>query len=213
MKNHREPVLYEGLLYIIPLVVLSIIVAFMGRTFLSLVPLSTAIFIAFFFRNPEREIPSGENIIVSPADGKVILVKDIYDEEIFKGKAIMISIFLSLFDVHINRTPCSGEVVEVKRKRGRFLPAFKERASLENEQVSILISYNGHQVLVRQVAGVIARRVVCWAKAGYRVERGQRYGLIRFGSRVDIFLPDKTELKVKLGDKVKGGKTILGVLS
>lgn len=212
MKNHREPVLYESLFYIIPLSVLSIITFLTGRPLLSLLPLSTAIFIAFFFRNPEREIPSGEDIIVSPADGKVILIKDVIDEGGLKGRSIMVSIFLSLFDVHINRIPCSGEVIDMKHKRGRFIPAFKDRASLENEQVSILISCNGYNVFVRQIAGIVARKIVCWIKPGDRVKRGQRYGLIRFGSRVDIFLPERTELKVKRGDKVKGGKTILGVL-
>ncbi len=212
MKNHTEPVLYEGFLYIIPLAVLTIVVAFMGRTVLSLVPLSTAIFIAFFFRNPEREIPPEQGIMVSPADGKVILIKDGIYEEGLKDKSVMISIFLSLFNVHINRAPCSGEVIDVKHKSGKFLPAFKDSASLENEQVTIVISYNTYRILVRQIAGIIARRIVCWTKAGDMVERGQRYGLIRFGSRVDIFLPEKTELKVKLGDRVKGGKTILGVI-
>lgn len=212
MKNHREPVLYEGLLYIIPLAALSIIMTYMGNLVISLFPLSIAVFIAFFFRNPEREIPSDEGIIVSPADGKVILIKDVIYEEGLKDKSVMVSIFLSLFDVHINRAPCSGDVIYVKHKSGKFLPAFKDSASLENEQVTIVISNNAYQILVRQIAGIIARRIVCWTKAGDMIQRGQRYGLIKFGSRVDIFLPEKTELKVKLGDRVKGGKTILGIL-
>lgn len=212
MKNHREPVLYEGLLYIIPLALLSLIVLIIGRPYLSLLPLSFAIFIACFFRNPERKIPDGEGIIVAPADGKVILIKDVVEEERLKDKALMISIFLSLFDVHINRMPCSGEVVDLNHKRGRFLPAFKDRASMENEQVAIFISHNSDKILVKQIAGVIARRVICWAGVGDKFERGQRYGLIRFGSRVDIFLPTRIELMVKTGDKVRGGETILGVL-
>lgn len=212
MKNHREPVIYEGLTYIIPLIIIFLIMAVTGRPYLSLLPVSLAVFIAFFFRNPERRTPSGEGIIVSPADGKIILIKNVIGEEGLEGDVVMVSIFLSLFNVHINRIPCSGEVVVIKQKRGRFLPAFKDMASIENEQVSILISCNGYNILVRQIAGIIARRIVCWSNIGDKVESGQRYGLIRFGSRVDIFLPGRTELMVKTGNKVKGGETILGVL-
>lgn len=217
MKNHREPVLYEGLQYVFPLAFLSLIILIIGRPFLSILPISIAIFIAFFFRNPGRKVPAGEGIIVAPADGKVILIQNVtvddqLEEEGLKDKSLKISIFLSLFDVHINRIPCSGEIVELRHKRGKFLPAFKDGASIENEQVSMLISYNDYKILVKQIAGVIARRIVCWASVGDKIERGQRYGLIRFGSRVDIFLPDRIELRVKIGEKVKGGETILGVL-
>lgn len=212
MKNHREPILYDGLLYIIPLAVLSLIIALLGRPFFSLFTLSVAAFIAFFFRNPKRSIPQEEGIIVSPADGKVILIQDIFEKECLNAKAIKLSIFLSLIDVHINRIPCSGEIVDVNRKSGNFLAAFKDEASIENECISICISHHRHKILVKQIAGVLARRIICWGNVGDKVERGQRYGLIKFGSRIDIFLPPQIELKVKIGDKVKGGETILGVL-
>jgi phosphatidylserine decarboxylase len=211
VKNHKELVLYESFYYIVPLVLLSLVVTLIGRPYLNLLTLPFAIFMAFFFRNPERKIPEGDNIFVSPADGKVILIQNVDEEEGLKA-LIKISIFLSLFDVHVNRMPCSGEVVDIKYKKGRFSPAFTDKASQENEQVAVLISHNSYKILVKQIAGVIARRIVCWADVGDRVERGERYGIIRFGSRVDLFIPDKTEVMVKIGDKVKGGKTILGVL-
>lgn len=212
MKNHREPILYDGLLYVIPLTLLSLLIVFLGRPLISLFTMLVAAFIAFFFRNPERGIPQEEGIIVSPADGKVILIQDIYEKGCLNDKAIKLSIFLSLIDVHINRIPCSGEVVDVNRKSGNFLAAFKDEASIENESISICISHNKHKILVKQIAGLLARRIICWVNVGDKVERGQRYGLIKFGSRIDIFLPPRIELKVKIGDKVKGGETILGVL-
>jgi len=211
LKSHREPVLYEGLSYIIPLIVLFLILSIIGRHYLSLLPLSIATFIAFFFRNPERRIPSGEGIIVSPADGKVIEIQHISEGDL-RENGLKIGIFLSLFDVHVNRIPCSGEVVDLRHKRGRFLPAFKESASIENEQVSMIILHNTYKVIIKQIAGIIARRIVCWVKVGDKVMKGQRYGLIRFGSRVDIFLPEETEIKVRIGDKVKGGESIIGIL-
>lgn len=212
LKKHREPVLYESLPYIIPLALLFLVLLLTGRTYTSLLPLLIALFIAYFFRNPERKISQEKGIIVSPADGRVILIQNGFEEESLKDKVLKISIFLSIFNVHVNRAPCAGEVLELKYKKGKFLVAFKDAASSENEQLSMLIDYNNYKILVKQIAGIIARRIVCWALVGNNLDRGQRYGLIRFGSRVDIFLPDKTEVKVKLGDRVKGGETILGVL-
>lgn len=205
MKTHREPVALEGFPFIIPLLILTACGVFTGRFLLFIIPLTATLLTILFFRNPERKIPEGEGIFVSPADGRVILIQR--EEE-----AIKVSIFLSIFNVHINRMPCSGRIVDIRYKKGSFLPAFKEKASEENENVAIVISSGFHNILVKQIAGVIARRVVCWASVGDYLEIGERYGLIRFGSRIDIFLPPDIELKVKIGDKVKGGETIIGVL-
>ena len=171
------------------------------------------IFVISFFRDPERKILEGEGIVVSPADGKVVKIQDVKGDAIYGGDAVCISIFLSIFNVHVNRSPYEGVVKKVVYNHGKFLAAFDDKASLLNEQNSVLIeSKNGKKILVKQIAGLIARRIVCWVKEGDSVERGLRYGLIRFGSRVDIFLPPDTELKVKVGDKIKGGIDIIGRL-
>ncbi len=139
-------------------------------------------------------------------------IKKVFEKDYLKSDTVQISIFLSIFNVHINRIPCSGKIIDVRSIPGKFLAAFREKASELNEQVAVVIKSGEDIVLLKQIAGVIARRVVCWLNIDDDVERGQRYGLIRFGSRVDVFLPSKTSLLVKIGDKVKGGSTIIGVL-
>ncbi|MEK6590490.1 MAG: phosphatidylserine decarboxylase family protein, partial [Nitrospinota bacterium] len=189
---------------------------------ISIVLSTLTIFVISFFRDPEREIPAGEGIVVSPADGRVVRIKDVKNDSLYGGDAVCISVFLSIFNVHVNRIPCDGSIKKVVYNSGKFLPAFDDKASLLNEQNSVLIELKppsppfnkggdgGMRVLVKQIAGLIARRIVCWVKEGNEVERGMRYGLIRFGSRVDIFLPPDTEISVKVGDKVKGGINIIG---
>lgn len=211
-SHERMFIVPEGFPFIIPLVLIALLVFLIGHYFLSLLPLSLAVFVAFFFRNPERKIPKEEGIFVSPADGKVVQIKEVFENDYLKSKAVQISIFLSVFNVHVNRIPCSGKIIDVRYLHGKFLAAFREKASELNEQVAVVIKSGEDTVLLKQIAGVIARRVVCWLGVGDYVERGQRYGLIRFGSRVDIFLPPETSLFVKIGDKVKGGSTIIGVL-
>jgi phosphatidylserine decarboxylase len=173
--------------------------------------LGLTIFIAFFFRNPERTIPEGKDIFVSPADGKVILIKDIHEKDYLKAESKEISIFMSLFDVHVNRAPCDGKVCLIKHSPGKFLVAYKDTASMENENTVIILQGKDEKILVRQVAGYLARRIVCRAKVGDVLKRGERYGMIKFGSRLDVYLPKDAEIKVKLGDKVRAGETIIGV--
>ncbi|MEW6409307.1 MAG: phosphatidylserine decarboxylase family protein [Nitrospirota bacterium] len=211
-RYERMPVVPEGFPFIIPLLLIVLIVFLVGYNFLSILPLSLAAFVVFFFRNPERKIPEGEGIFVSPADGKVVQIKKVFEKDYLKSDTVQISIFLSVFNVHINRIPCSGKIIDVRSIPGKFLAAFREKASELNEQVAVVIKSGEDIVLLKQIAGVIARRVVCWLNIDDDVERGQRYGLIRFGSRVDVFLPSKISLLVKIGDKVKGGSTIIGVL-
>jgi len=171
------------------------------------------IFMAFFFRDPERNIPEGKGIFVSPADGKVILIKDVYEKDYLKADSKEISIFMSLFDVHVNRAPCDGNVSLIKHSPGRFLVAHKDAASMENENSVIVLDGKDGKILVRQVAGFLARRIVCRVKVGDVLRRGERYGMIKFGSRLDVYLPKDTEIKVKLGDKVKAGETVTGTIS
>lgn len=172
-----------------------------------------ALFTSWFFRNPKRVIPSVPRALVSPADGRVMGIEEVHEPRYFKSQAIRISIFLNVFDVHVNRIPCQGTVEEVLYQPGRFLAANRPQASLHNEQNALLIrAAEGAKVLCAQVAGLIARRIVCWVVPGEAVVCGERFGLIRFGSRVDLFVPIGTMLKVAVGDRVRGGATLLGQL-
>jgi phosphatidylserine decarboxylase len=170
-------------------------------------------FVAWFFRNPPRIIPQGPRLIVSPGDGKVLAVEEEFEPRYLKDRAIRISIFLNVFDVHINRIPCEGIVEDVQYQPGLFLVASKPHATLKNEQNAIMIkTVEGAKVLCVQVAGLIARRIICWVNPKERAVRGERYGLIRFGSRMDTYVPVGTAVKIAVGDRVKGGETILGEL-
>jgi phosphatidylserine decarboxylase len=191
--------------FVIPVLALGVLLALLKQTYPSIVFILLSIYIAYFFRNPKRIIPAGNNLLVSPADGRVV---KIYQEA--GGGDQTISIFLNIFNVHVNRSPISGQLKQLEYKRGKFKAAFDDEASRVNEQNVITISGNGIQVVVKQIAGLIARRVVCWKKPGYDLERGELFGLIRFGSRVDIIMPGRVKILVKVGDRVWGGTSILG---
>ncbi|MCI0419770.1 MAG: phosphatidylserine decarboxylase family protein [Acidobacteria bacterium] len=163
-----------------------------------------SLFIAYFFRDPERIIPVDEAAIVSPADGKVVGIA------VEPDKTTRVSIFLSVFNVHINRAPVGGEVESVRYLPGKFKVAFDEAASAENEQNVLVIRRGLDRIKFSQIAGILARRIVCWKKPGDSVVKGERVGLIKFGSRVDIFLPENVTLSIKLGDKVQGGASVIG---
>jgi len=171
-----------------------------------------ALWVAYFFRDPQREGERGDRIVISPADGKVVLITEV-DEPIFmKSRAIRVSVFMNVFNVHVNRYPVTGTVRFVERKAGKFLNAAAENASLENEQASIGIETGSNRILVRQIAGLIARRIVTDSKEGDQVQQGDRMGLIRFGSRVDVFLPVTAKLRVKVGDATFAGASVLAEL-
>ncbi len=170
--------------------------------------LLVALFVTYFFRDPQRIPPDGDEFILSPGDGKVILIDPVADD---KGdRKTLVSIFLSVFDVHINRIPVSGRVISVEHRPGKFLRAFERAAVTENERAEIVIETPQGVVKFCQVAGIIARRIVCYLHGGETVTRGQKFGLIRFGSRVDLFLDENVSINVKLGDRVKGGESIIG---
>jgi len=166
-------------------------------------------FMAFFFRDPERAIPEGKGLFVSPADGKVILVKDVHEKEYLNSDVKEISIFMSPLDVHVNRAPCDGKVSVVKYSPGKFMAAYKDDASVKNENIVMVLDGEKDRVLVRQVAGFVARRAVCRVKVGDMLKRGERYGLIKFSSRLDVYLPKDVQIKVRPGDKVKAGETVI----
>lgn len=161
--------------------------------------------IAFFFRDPERHPPREAGVIVAPADGKVVKVERGAD-------GTVVSIFLSLFDVHINRAPIAGVVTDVSYRPGRFMIATRDEASEANEQNRLTIEGEGVRVVCKQIAGVVARRIVCWKRVGDRVERGERIGLIRFGSRTELVLPAAVEVEIGIGARVRGGETVIGRL-
>lgn len=169
--------------------------------------------IAWFFRDPARLSLAGPSAVISPADGKVVAVEEAACPELPGGRAVYISIFMNIFDVHVNRAPLEGSVEAITRHPGGFRPANQPQARLENERVSLLLAAPaGQRILVTQVAGLVARRIECWLTPGDFVRRGQRYGMIRFGSRLDVYLPLGTKIKVGLGQRVRAGETILGEL-
>jgi phosphatidylserine decarboxylase len=190
--------------FLIPAVMLGIAGILLHLPYAAALFLVLAAFICFFFRNPDRAIPNGSNLVVSPADGKVVKIAQGTEGE------QTISIFLSIFNVHVNRSPISGELEHLEYKRGAFKVAYDEEASRVNEQNILTIKGAGIQIIVRQIAGLIARRVVCWKKPGHTLQRGELFGLIRFGSRVDIVMPGRVKILVKVGDRVHGGSSVIG---
>jgi len=207
----RIPIVSDGYRFIIPLVIITVALALSPLIWLAGVSSLLLLFVLNFFRDPERTIPTDEGVVVSPGDGKVVEIveeKDALLDEPYRR----ISIFLNVFNVHVQRTPVGGRIERVKYNKGKFLNAASHKASLDNEQSSMIIHTGKEKVLVKQIAGLIARRIVCWAKEGDNYSLGQRYGMIRFGSRVDLFLPLDAEVKVSLGDHVAGGSSIIGYL-
>lgn len=203
------PIAKEGYPFFLPLLFLGGFFLFQGLQNLGWIFLSLGIFVVFFFRDPSRQAPAGEGLLLSPADGRVVKIGPAPPEE-FPGWT-QISIFLSIFNVHVNRTPIPGTVEEVRYNPGKFLAAFNPKASLLNEQNLIIITSDSHKVAIKQIAGLIARRIVCWVQKSDQLIQGQRVGLIRFGSRVDVLFPEgEVSILVKKGDRVKGSLTVLG---
>lgn len=167
----------------------------------------------WFFRDPERAPSQAmEGGILCPADGKVIQIREVDYPYFIQGKALRVCVFMNVFNVHVNRIPLDGEIEELQYNEGKFLGAYAEKASLENEQMVVMLNGNGKKILFVQIAGLVARRIVCRLKKGEKVSQGQRFGLIRFGSRVDMYLPLNTKLHVSLGDTVHAGKSWIGQL-
>jgi len=168
-------------------------------------------FFAYFFRDPERTIPVEEGLVVSPADGRIMIAGPSDGRWSPPGSWLQVTIFLSPMDVHMNRTPVDGRITRIDYRAGKFLPAYKEDAS-ENELNEIWIDHHGQTVVVRQVVGLLARRIVCRVQEGQTLERGERIGLMKFGSRMDVFLPDGAAIRAQVGQMVRGGETVIAVL-
>ena len=172
-----------------------------------------AMWVVYFFRDPERTGERGDNLVVSPADGLVVLITDVQEPSFVAGTTTRISIFMNVFDVHVNRYPVNGTVRFLQYNKGLFLHAAHEKASLDNEQMSVGIESGSRKILVRQIAGLIARRIVNYAKRGDAATQGTRMGIIRFGSRVDVFIPPGSSVRVKVGDRTVAGTTVLAELT
>ena len=196
----------DGYKFVLPLLVAGILTAGLGWNATAAALLVLCAGVAFFFRDPERLPPSDAAVVVSPADGRITDI----NEESFAGRpGRRVSIFLSIWDVHVNRSPMAGRIREVEYRRGRFYNAMRSRASLENEQNVIHLQTERGEMVFKQIAGAIARRVVCWKVPGDNVKLGERIGLIRFGSRMDVWLPAEAEIVVRPGQHVAGGITVL----
>ncbi len=182
-------------------------------TWVALPLFGATFFTLWFFRNPERTPPSGEGLVISPADGRVIEVLDVDDRQWGAGRSRKVSIFMSVFDVHVNRAPIGGQVVRRRYVAGRFLVASLDKASTDNERSGMTIADDdGRRVVVVQIAGLVARRIVTYPQEGDAVEAGQRYGLIRFGSRLELYLPPDCDVRVAVGDRTVAGVTVIGTL-
>jgi len=200
----------DGIFYGFGLLAVAAILWFTLHVWLLILPpLLLALFFMWFFRDPNRTIPNGPGVIVSPADGVVTEAEWV---ETTLGSKLRLSIFLNVFDVHVNRSPVAGTVKLVEYREGGFMNAMKPESGISNEQTMIQIAAGGYDVALKQIAGLLARRIVCNVKAGDRIERGQRIGLIKFGSRCDVLLPPDADLKVKTGARVKGGSSIIAVM-
>jgi len=198
----------EAYPYIIFLALLTIMIAFMQLYLIAAIFFILLLFVIYFFRDPERSIPDEKDIVVAPADGRVTKVVAINPE--IANSPNLISIFLSPLDVHINRSPIAGKISDINYVKGRFVPATREDASLINEQNVITIENGSVKVIMKQIAGIVARRCVLWKKTGESVDLGERLGLIKFSSRTDLILPAEFRILIKAGDKLKGGVTIIG---
>ncbi len=213
MRNQDQPIAVEGYPFIALFAFVTVVVGLLDWSFLTVVMFALTLFTVYFFRNPERVAPEDADAVIAPADGKVVFVGEVPEERYFKDQAIKVSIFMSVFNVHVNRVPFGGKVIDMFYNRGEFFNATLDKASLENEQAGILIETDSKaRLLFVQIAGLVARRIVTYPKVGDTLVRGRRYGLIRFGSRVDVYFPKGSQIDIRVGDLTVAGETILGYL-
>lgn len=213
-KARGIPIVKEGLPFVAAAAGPAVLAGALGWLISACALGALALFTAWFFRNPRRIVPRMEHAVVAPGDGRVIGVDEEYEPRFLKDQGVRVSIFLNILDVHVNRIPCDGIIEHIAYLPGRFLAANRPDAALRNEQNALLIrTAQGAKVLCVQVAGLVARRIVCWVSPGDAVACGERFGLIQFGSRIDTFLPIGSVIRVRVGDYVRGGETILAELT
>lgn len=206
----KAPVIKEGYIFITIALLLAGLVGYFIGPLWTVFPIVLAAFFTFFFRNPQRQVPTDKNLIVSPADGKVMGIVEVDENDFVNERCNKVIIFLSVFDVHINRSPMNGEIKFQQYTCGRFIPAYKASVGFENERHTIGIENGNMRIIVTQIAGILARRIVSWVTLGNVLEKGERYGLIKFGSCTELVMPKNVEICVKKGDKVVGGETVIG---
>jgi len=207
----RIPIAREGYPFILIFLIITVIIFNLTEIWpVRALFVLWEIFVIAFFRDPERVVPSGNESIVSPADGRIIKIEQAMEPRLLEAEAMKISIFMNVFNVHVNRAPAACKVLKILYNPGKFVSANLDKASLENEQNALLgESQLGHRFVFNQIAGLIARRIVCRVKEGARLTKGERFGMIRFGSRVDVYLPPGSRVSVKPGDKVRAGSSII----
>jgi phosphatidylserine decarboxylase len=210
--NHSSIIAMEGLPVVGVFAALAAVFWALHWYKAAIIMTALAVFALSFFRNPERHPPLDKGAIIAPADGRVVFVGDVEENRYLKAKVRKVSIFMSVFNVHVNRMPETGKIVEIHYNKGKFLSANLEKASLDNEQNALIMETGGKKIMFVQIAGLIARRIVCWVKPGDTLKRGERFGLIMFGSRLDVYMPIEAEAKVRVGDRTRAGETIIGVL-
>ncbi|MFH1113122.1 MAG: phosphatidylserine decarboxylase family protein [Pseudomonadota bacterium] len=208
--GHYEPIAREGLVFILPLAVIAFVCWGYGRPWTSLFFILASAAVALFFRNPERTPPEGDHLVLSPADGRTVEIVDNASSRHLDGYPLKrISIFMSIFNTHVNRWPVDGIVRKIDHCPGRFLDAREPDASIVNEHNSLVVRGAGFNLEVVQIAGKVARRIAWWVSEGEPVQRGRRFGLIRFGSRLDVYIPSNFTVEVSVGDKVRAGETVI----
>jgi phosphatidylserine decarboxylase len=213
MDRHGGYIAREGIPLVVALGLATAALFWVGLKGFASAVFAAMLFVAFFFRNPERAVPTGEGLLVSPADGRVLNVEEVRLDGLLQGTYRKVSIFMNVFNVHVNRVPHSGRVERIEYHAGKFFSADLDKASADNERNTVLIrTKEGKAFLTIQIAGLIARRIVCWVGEGMEVVRGQRFGLICFGSRLEVVLPLDSKILVQAGQKVRAGETPLGVL-
>jgi len=213
MLKPKVPVALEGYPFIGFMAFVTIVLALIGWCVPALISLLLTAFVLSFFRDPERFIPDDEDALISPADGKIIVSKKVQDDTFTGGEAYKLSIFMNVFNVHVNRNPMSGIVERIMYQPGKFYAADTEKGELQNEYcATVMRTSTGHKIAFVQIAGLIARRIICWLENGDSIKKGERMGLIRFGSRVDLYLPVDAEIHVQMGQKVRAGETVLARL-
>jgi phosphatidylserine decarboxylase len=214
MPEKRWPIVREGFPFILIAALLAVFFGLIGWKVLLYLFILLTLYIAWFFRNPKRKIPNLENVVLAPADGRIVHLGECDEDRFLHERRLKISIFMSLFDVHINRAPVPGKIVQRKYNPGRFFAANVEKASLLNEQNALLFETEDRvKILLIQIAGFVARRIVCYAKEGSLLKKGEIFGLIRFGSRIDLYLPTDVKPTVRMGQHVKAGESVMGVRS